>query len=69
VHHDKLNYFHIQGANHFTLTDLVLQSPLMCRLIGGSYKTAGEDSLKQINRAALAFFDRNLKKQTPAILP
>ncbi|MGI6724754.1 MAG: alpha/beta hydrolase family protein [Christensenellales bacterium] len=69
VHHDKLDYLYIQGANHFTLTDLVLDSPLMCRLIGGNYHTAGEDSLKQINRAALAFFDRSLKKQPSAVLP
>lgn len=61
VHTNKLDYLHIEGTNHFTLTDLVLQSPLFCKLIGKNYQTAGKDGLKQINRAALAFFDKNLK--------
>ena len=61
AHTDKLNHLHIQGANHFTLTDLVRESPLFCMLIGGKYATAGEDGLKQINRAAIAFFAKNLK--------
>lgn len=61
VHTEELDYLHIEGTNHFTLTDLVLQSPLFCKLIGKNYQTAGKDGLKQINRAALAFFDKNLK--------
>ncbi|NMD37768.1 MAG: hypothetical protein GYA87_03695 [Christensenellaceae bacterium] len=61
VHNDKLDYLHIEGANHFTLTDLVQQSPLFCKIIGGNYTLSGEDGLRQINQAALEFFDKHLK--------
>ncbi|MGI6687774.1 MAG: alpha/beta hydrolase family protein [Christensenellales bacterium] len=64
AHTDTLDYLHIQGANHFTLTDLVQESPLFCFIIGGYYDTSGEDGLKEINRAALSFFDKNLKANT-----
>ena len=42
VHTDKLDYLHIEGTNHFTLTDLVLQSPLFCKLIGKTIKQQGK---------------------------
>jgi alpha/beta superfamily hydrolase len=61
VRTDKLDYLHIRGANHFTLTDLVQVSPLICKIIGSNYEISGEDSLKQVNQAALVFFCRHLK--------
>ncbi len=61
MHTDRLDYLHIRGTNHFTLTDLVRTSPILCLLFGGSYARSGEDGLLQINQAALAFFDKHLK--------
>ncbi len=61
MHTDRVDYLHIQGTNHFTLTDLVRTSPLLCHLLGGRYATSGEGGLKQVNQATLAFFDKHLK--------
>ena len=56
----NVEYYYIQGSNHFTLTDLARKSPILCALLGGGYKTSGYDSLKYINEKCLAFFDKYL---------
>ncbi len=56
----NVEYVHIEGSNHYTLTDLVRKSPILCALLGGGYSASGEETLKTINEACLAFFDRYL---------
>lgn len=52
---------YIEGSNHYTLTDLVRTSPILCALLGGEYKKSGYDTLEFINQKSLAFFDKYLK--------
>lgn len=53
---------HLAGAGHFSLTDLVLASPLLTRLLeGGRPNDESKEYLRQINQACLEFFDRYLK--------
>ena len=53
------NYY-IEGSNHYSLTDLVRTSPILCALFGGGYKKPGYDTLEFINQKSLAFFDKYL---------
>lgn len=61
VNDGKLSYVHIEGSNHFTLTDLARSSPFFCRILGGGYQLSEEEGLRQVNRACLEFFDKHLK--------
>jgi dienelactone hydrolase len=53
--------YYLAGSNHYTLTDLVRTSPVLCTILGGSYKKSGYDSLKFINQKSLEFFDEHLR--------
>lgn len=55
-----IRYCHIEGSNHYTLTDLVRSSPILCAVLGGRYKKSGHDTLKVINQESLLFFDEYL---------
>lgn len=61
VNSGKIWYDHIEGSNHYTLTDLVRTSPVLCALLGGGYEKSGYDTLKLINQKSLIFFDEYLK--------
>ncbi len=50
-------YRYIKGANHFTLTDFVRTSPLLCQILGGGYSLSGSKSLKMINEVTLNFLN------------
>ena len=52
---------HLKGSNHFTLTDLGLQSPLLCTLLGGSFSLEPAEGLTEINRICLKFLEEHLK--------
>lgn len=56
----KVENYYIEGSNHYTMTDLVRKSPILCTLLGGRYKMSGYDSLELINQKSLAFLDKNL---------
>lgn len=58
---DGVENHHIPGSNHYTLTDLVRTSPVLCAVLGGGYSKSGYDTLKFINEKSVAFFDRYLK--------
>lgn len=58
---DNVENYYIKGANHFTLTDLVRSSPVLCAILGGGYSKSGYDTLEFINQKSLAFFDKHLK--------
>lgn len=57
----NVEYYYIEGSNHYTLTDLVRKSPILCALLGGGYKKSGYDTLEFINQKSLVFFDKYLK--------
>lgn len=57
----NVEYYYIEGSNHYTLTDLVRTSPILCALLGSGYKKSGYDTLEAINQKSLAFFDKYLK--------
>lgn len=57
----NIEYYYIEGSNHYTLTDLVRTSPVLCALLGGGYKKPGYDTLEFINQKSLAFFDKYLR--------
>jgi dienelactone hydrolase len=57
----NVEYYYIEGSNHYTLTDLVRRSPILCVLLGGGHKKPGYDTLEFINQKSLAFFDKYLK--------
>lgn len=57
----NIRYYYLEGSNHYTLTDLVRVSPVLCTLLGGRYKKSGYDSLEFINQKSLAFFDEYLR--------
>jgi dienelactone hydrolase len=53
---------HLPGAGHFSMTDLVLASPVLTRLLeGGQPNHDPAAYLKAINQACLEFFNRHLK--------
>jgi hypothetical protein len=52
---------HPKGSNHYSLTDLVRKSPILCALLGGGYKKSGYDTLEFINQKSLVSFDKYLK--------
>jgi len=58
----NVEYYYIQGSNHYTLTDLVRKSPVLCALLGGGYEKSGYDTLKFINEKCLIFFNTYLNK-------
>jgi dienelactone hydrolase len=58
---ENVEYYYIEGSNHFSLTDLVRTSPILCALLGGGYKKSGYDTLKLINDKSVAFFNKYLK--------
>ena len=53
-----IEYCYIKGANHYTLTDLVRTSPLLCQILGGGYLLSGSESLKIINETTLKFLNK-----------
>lgn len=57
----NVEYYYIEGSNHYTLTDLVRTSPILCALLGGGYEKSGYDTLEFINQKSLVFFDKYLK--------
>lgn len=57
----NISYYYIEGSNHYTLTDLVRTSPILCMLLGGGYDKSGYDTLELINQISLAFLDEYLK--------
>lgn len=57
----NVEYCYIEGANHYSITDLVRTSPLLCQLLGGVYTKAGSKSLKIINDTTLKFLNKNLQ--------
>lgn len=57
---EQVEYHYIEGSNHYSLTDLVRTSPILCAVLGGGYRTSGYDTLKFINDKCLEFFDRYL---------
>ncbi|MEL7603431.1 MAG: acetylxylan esterase [Bacillota bacterium] len=60
VNEGNVRYLYIEGSNHYTLTDLVRSSPILCAVLGGGYSASGKDTLKAVNAACLEFFDANL---------
>lgn len=56
----NVEYYYIEGSNHYSLTDLVRKSPILCALLGGGYRKSGYDTLEFINQKSLAFFDKYL---------
>lgn len=54
----NVEYYYIEGSNHYSLTDLVRKSPILCALLGSGYKKSGYDTLELINQKSLAFFDK-----------
>jgi hypothetical protein len=57
----NVEYYYIEGSNHYTLTDLVRTSPILCALLGGGYEESGYDTLEFINQKSLVFFDKYLR--------
>jgi alpha/beta superfamily hydrolase len=57
----NIEYYYIEGSNHYTITDLVRTSPILCALLGGGYKKSGYETLEFINQKSLEFFDKYLK--------
>jgi hypothetical protein len=58
---ENIENYYIRGSNHYTLTDLVRTSPILCAILGGGYKKSGYDTLEFINQKSLVFFDKYLK--------
>jgi dienelactone hydrolase len=58
---ENVEYYYIQGSNHFSLTDLVRTSPMFCSLLGGGYSRPGYETLQFINEKSLDFFDKYLR--------
>lgn len=56
----NIEFCYIKGANHYTLTDLVRTSPLLCQILGGGYSLSGSKSLKIINETTLNFLNKNM---------
>jgi dienelactone hydrolase len=61
VNEGNIRYYYIEGSNHYTLTDLVRVSPILCALLGGVYEKSGYDSLVLINQKSLDFFGEYLR--------
>ncbi|MDR0857536.1 MAG: prolyl oligopeptidase family serine peptidase [Oscillospiraceae bacterium] len=57
----NVEYYYIEGSNHYSLCDLVRMSPLLCQLLGGGYEKSGYDTLAFINEKSAAFFDKYLR--------
>lgn len=55
---------YIKGANHFSLTDLSLSSPLLTTVLGGQKpKINTEYCLNKVNKICLEFFNHYLKQE------
>lgn len=52
---------HVVGANHLSLTDLGLTSPLLTRWLGGRQTTPAARALEEVGRMTLAFLDETLR--------
>lgn len=61
INNDNIRYYYIEGSNHYTLTDLVRTSPILCAILGGGYEKPGYETLELINQKSLAFFDEYLR--------
>lgn len=61
INSGNIRYYYVEGSNHYTLTDLVRTSPILCVLLGGGYRKSGYDSLQLINQKSVAFFDEFLR--------
>jgi hypothetical protein len=59
---ENVEYYYIEGSNHFTLTDLVRTSPALCALLGGGYSKSGYETLQFINEVSVAFFDKYMTR-------
>lgn len=57
----NIRFYYIEGSNHYSLTDLVRTSPILCALLGGGYEKSGYDTLEDINQKSLTFFNENLR--------
>lgn len=57
----NVEYYYIEGSNHFSMTDLVRKSPILCAVLGGGYKKSGYDTLEFVNQKSLVFFDKYLR--------
>jgi len=40
----NVEYYYIERSNHYSLTDLVRKSPILCVLLGGGYKRSRYDT-------------------------
>jgi predicted dienelactone hydrolase len=60
---ENVEYYHIEGSNHYSLTDLSRTSPILCALLGGYYNN-GYAALAYINEKSVAFFDKYLKAES-----
>jgi len=52
---------HVVGANHLSLTDLGLTSPLLTRWLGGRQTKPAAEALEEAGRVTLAFLDETLR--------
>ncbi len=52
---------HVVGANHLSLTDLGLTSPLLTRWLGGRQTTPAARAIEEVGRMTLAFLDETLR--------
>ena len=57
----NIQHYYIEGSNHYSLTDLVRTSPILCTILGGGYKKSEYDTLEFINQKCLNFLDEYLK--------
>ncbi len=61
LNNGNTRYYYIEGSNHYTLTDLIRTSPIVCALLGGRVNKSGYESLKIVNQKSLAFFDEYVR--------
>jgi len=59
----NMEYYYIKGSNHYSLTDLVRTSPILCRVLGGGYLKSGYETLKFINEKSLTFYDQYVRSE------
>ncbi len=67
-HSGNAENYYIEGSNHYSLTDLVRKSPIVCALLGGGYRKSGYDTLEFINQKSLVFFDKYLNQGTVLVV-
>lgn len=59
--YENVENYYIEGSNHFSITDLVRKSPILCAVLGGGYNKSGYQTLEYINQKSLAFFNKHLR--------